>query len=280
MKTVQACLRLLAFVLFSFHTFAEAKVEAVIGQLAIPTNANLPTGLPETDASEIIISRFQYVISYNKERRAPNWVAWSLDNQNLGSASRTNIFYQDAELEKYLTSTTPDLHAVKPSEYNGSCYDRGHQIPSADRTDTPENNQATFLMSNMLPQTAYLNRIIWANLENYTRKVAKDGKKIFVIAGPIYDQDYGMIGPQNDIAVPSKNFKIIAIFAPGSKVPEQTISVIMPNTLEDGSLPSAGRCTTGETVRGASAMNAWMNYVVDVKDIERLSGIRFPLLSM
>ena len=189
-----------------------AKVETTLG-LPINQNPNLLLKVPLTDAPEIILSREQYILSYNKFRRSPNWVAWKLESTQIGKSGRSNNFETDNDLENYLIQSSAPTRAVGPSDYKNSCFDRGHQIPSADRTDSLSNNEATFLMSNMIPQTSYLNRIIWEHLERHSRDlVQKQHKKLFIIAGPLYDKELGNIGPQKDIPIPSKNFKIIFIF--------------------------------------------------------------------
>ncbi len=39
------------------------------------------------------------------------------------------------------------------NNYRGTGYDRGHFVPSGDRTNTPEQNTATFMLTNIIPQT-------------------------------------------------------------------------------------------------------------------------------
>lgn len=261
---------------------ANAKIEAVLGSIPLENNQNLAMMPPETDASEIIISRQQYVISYNKNRRSPNWTAWKLDLDQLGNSGRSNNFFQDVELENYLNESASKLHAVNPTEYRGSCFDRGHQVPSGDRTDTKENNQTTFLMSNMIPQTPYLNRVLWNHLESYTRSlVAKSGKKAYIISGPIYDEDFGNIGPNKDIPIPSKEFKVVIVMDANGSWDEpnsdtQIISVIMPNTLPNGAKQTVGNSTQNcrSTPVGLLDKTDWMKYQTTLSEVEKLSGFK------
>jgi len=266
-----------------------AKVEGIIGSLPVDKNPNLAISLPESENSEILISRDQFLLSYNKNRRAPNWVAWKLEQSQLGNSGRTNKFQLDTELENYLSQKGGSFHAVESTDYKNSCFDRGHQIPSGDRTDTKENNEATFVMSNMIPQTPYLNRVIWEHLEAYTRDlVQKEGKKVYVIAGPIYDIDYGTIGPKRDIPVPSKDFKIVIILNADQKASDinsntPMISVIMPNVLKDGQAPVAMTPNCGGSSTSASTSNAtigentedWKQYQTTLADIENKAKITF-----
>lgn len=270
-----------------FCDLALAKVEAVLGNVGLANNPNIAIRPPTTNESEIIISRNQYVISYNKIRRNPNWVAWRVDSTQLGNVGRSNNFVQDDELEKYLLKNNPKtVKAVGPTEYFGSCYDRGHQTPSADRSETAQDNEATFVMSNMLPQTPYLNRVVWMHLEHYTRElVRQDHKMVYVIAGPIYDQDFGKIGPHNDIQVPSKNFKVMVILDAGqtlADINDQTemISVVMPNLLEDGGRPDQDKealCKSSQEDLVGGRTDDWEKYKTTLSEVQRLSGVTlFP----
>lgn len=263
------------FILFSFILFTEsslAKIEAVLGSIPLKENSNL-VSLPRAPSKEVIISREQYVISYNKERRSPNWVAWKVDASNLGSAGRTNKFEQDSDLQHYLTQIPHAAPAVTPEDYRGSCFDRGHQAPSADRTSSVENNQSTFVMSNMLPQTPYLNRYLWEQLERYTRQLVSEGKTVYVITGPIYDQDFGAIGPRADIPVPSKLFKIVIV----QDGPQRSVfSVIMPNVLKTGEPPTNKEELCKDTASpGNTLTTEWRQYKSNISEIKKVTGLKF-----
>jgi endonuclease G len=260
---------------------AQAKVEAVVGPVAIDQNPNLGLALPQTSEPEILISRNQYVISYNRNRRAPNWVAWKLEDRDMGKVKRTNNFTKDPDLDQYLARMNEGT-AVDFNEYNGSCFERGHQIPSADRTDSTANNEETFMMSNMIPQTPYLNEVVWNHLEQYTRELVKNqGKKIYAIAGPVYDLDYGKVGPKKDIPVPSKDFKILIVLEAGQTPADinantQVIAALMPNTLANGVAPTPfSKGCAGFVPEGPGTPDDWKKYQSTVKDIERISGISF-----
>ncbi len=271
-------------VLFSFNEVVLAKVEMVLGPIDLRKNVNLYTNsLPKTDHPEIIISRPQYVISYNKEFRNPNWAAWKLEKKDIGNSGRAETFAPDDDLAKYLKSSNNAVKPVGESAYSGFCFDRGHQVPSADRSNTVHNNRETFLMSNVSPQTPYLNRGVWSRLEQYTRTVVQnENKKAYIISGPIYDQDFGKIGANNDIQVPSKHFKIIFLVNANLSAADinsntETIAVVMPNTNEDGSAPSVtSPCPLpANSLNTAGSINDWEEYKTTIADVEKLSGIIF-----
>lgn len=258
-----------------------AKVEATIGPLPLKDNFNLAMPIPQMNDSEIIISREEYVISYNKIRRAPNWVAWKLEAKDIGSVRRANAFSKDPDLDKYLIESGDRRSTVDGEEYSGSCFDRGHQVPSKDRTDNVHVNEETFLTSNVIPQTPYLNRVIWEHLEQRTRDmVQKEEKQVYVIAGPVYDEDFGAIGPKNDIAVPSKNFKIILSLNRNQNPRDilknsEKIAVLMPNVHQDGSKPIGRKRCARENFDAFGNANDWEEYKTTVSQIEKATGVRF-----
>jgi endonuclease G len=259
-----------------------AKVETVLGDVAVDQNPNLSGLLPSTSQPEILISRKQYLISFNKTTRTPNFAIWELDPSEIGKSGRTRTFSKDPDLENYFLQTDRSQHAVEPSEYDNSCFDRGHVVPSADRSDSPEDNAETFLMSNIVPQTPYLNRVLWEHLEKHTRDlVSNQNKRVYIIAGPIYDQTIGSIGPKQNIQVPSKEFKIIFLLdasSQPSKITRDTpsITVIMPNVDINGNLPSleSGQKACTPFMIQHEDMNDWTRYTSTIDEVEKLSGLQ------
>lgn len=261
--------------------------QVVLGDVPLNENPNILAPIKNMkNKSEIIISRKQYVLSYNKEYRNPNWVAWKLEMADMGSIARQKFFEIDADLERYLSIVFPNEKAVSASDYKGSCFDRGHQAPSADRDANDVDNKATFVMSNVVPQTAFLNRQTWAHLEQYTRNQVIAGKKAYVIAGTIYDEDFGKIGPELNIVVPSKNFKIIVFLRPEEELKDLNIStpiivVDIPNLTSKGTKPNEDQATLCSDYQVkflpaedlTSSMD-WKIYESSLAKVEQLSGFK------
>jgi len=65
----------------------------------------------------------------------------------------------------------PEIDTPSPKDYTKSGYDRGHILPSKDRSDTPEQNKAVFTMLNILPQSPPCNRGPWEKAERFEREV-------------------------------------------------------------------------------------------------------------
>ena len=267
---------------------------AVIGGLEISRNENVSLGYPHMTQgdAEVLISRKQYVLSWNKDRRVLNWSAWRLEAGDIGATGRSNNFEPDQDLKAYLAQTDAG-EPVDPLDFRGSCFDRGHQVPSGDRTAAVPDNQQTFLMSNMIPQTAYLNRVIWEHLEAYARSLVlqPSGGALYQFAGTVFSDHAAAIGPHQDIDVPTKNFKIIVQMPPSShaqarpSMPRVLAAVMMPNRTSKGTDPvedhsqacddaqSFGAPGPGDAVAGD-----WRQYEVSLEQIEAEAHIDFSFL--
>jgi endonuclease G, mitochondrial len=221
-------------------------------------NRNLLLGNPSSavhDPSQptnYLIERPQYALSYNRDRGIPNWVSWQLAPSDLGDAKRSNTFVADTTLPKGWYRVTLD-------DYTGSGYDRGHICPSADRTASQKDNEATFLLTNVLPQAPDNNRNTWENLESFSRELVGKGHVLYIIAGG--DGDNGTIA-KGKVAVPRYTWKIIVVMPKGesdvTRITADTpvIAVRVPNGLKD-------------------KLGDWDQYRVTVASIEAATGYHF-----
>ena len=222
-------------------------------------NRNLLLGNPSNAAPSLasidnyLMVKSQYVLSYNRKTHTANWVSWQLNRSWIGIADRQDNFRPDDALPAA-------WYKVRPNDYTGSGYDRGHIAPSADRTRNEADNSATFLMTNMMPQVPELNRGVWGDLEEYCRELVQQGKELYIVAGPMGRK--GSIGRKEKIAVPAKNWKVIVVLdrqglgMQGVTASTRTIAVMMPN---DSSVKGSG----------------WKSFRVSVKQVERETGLNF-----
>ncbi len=220
-------------------------------QLGNPSNATADTN----NHSHFLIQRSVLAEDYNDTLRQPNWVSWDLTTTDVGSSGRSSIFYQD-------TNLPTGFYQVKPTDYSGSGYDRGHMCPSADRTDTVANNDAVFFMSNIIPQTPDNNQGWWANLENDCRTIAAAGNELLITCGPS-----GFGTNRTDSAglvyIASNVWKIIVVVPNGSgsafsriTAATRVIAVNTPNTAGVRSTP-------------------WTNFLTSVNQIQTNTGYNF-----
>ncbi len=229
-------------------------------------NINLLMGNPSQatsspgNAENYLIARPQYALSYSKNKGIPNWVSWELNSTWLGDARRTGSFAPDQELP-------PNWEQIKPSEYTGSGFDRGHMTNSEDRSRSPEDNAQTFLMTNILPQSPDNNQGPWVQLENYSRQLVRAGKELFIISGGHGQGGIGKNGlkatvGQGKVLVPAVTWKVILVLdTPNSGVAgvnknTRTIAVIMPN-------------------KQGIKNDPWQQYQTSVQEVEKLTGYKF-----
>ncbi len=190
--------------------------------LLLGNPSNAATGNP----NNLLLARSQYVLAYNRDRGTANWASWQVSADWLGEAERQDNFRQDGGLPT-------GVYQVTPNDYRKTGYDRGHIVPSADRTRTVQDNAATFLMTNILPQAPDNNRGVWRELEEYTRDLVYQlDREVMVIAGGYGDR--GQLA-NGRITIPSRLWKIIVVLdqpgqgLAGVTAATQVIAVDMPN---------------------------------------------------
>lgn len=191
-----------------------------------------PTGANTTDSNNYILEnrvrgKSLFVTSYNNEKRRPNWVAYNINKNNIGSTGRQEDFRHDdslpANFNKQYSGTIKGLH-------------RGHNVPSGLFTADTEMNSATYVMSNISYQAPNVNAGAWKDLEHYLADTAKGnlfttGKNIDVISGNLgVDESKGTI---NGIQVPKVLWKVAIIREHGKPLEEaRSIVSVMVNDNE------------------------------------------------
>lgn len=241
-----------------------------------PSSVHLSLGEPidQTPADDHVLVHDEMVIGYSPYLNAANWVAWRTTPADFGSVPRYS--------GNFLVDTTlpPAFYRPTHADYTNSGFDRGHMVRSEERTATAEKNRATFVLSNILPQTGDLNRGPWYELERHVEVLVRSPgapMDAYMIAGAVWpsscathrarqvgDQcpDIGRSTvPAQRLAVPEATFKVVVLVPAGRPVTSgqrQTIAVLMPNT------------------RGILAAH-WQAYVTTVEELERRTG--YDLLS-
>lgn len=156
----------------------------------------LPSNIPS-----LYFSRTAYCLSYNKETRCPNWVAWNLTTDHTdGEWARSNDYREDYKV--------PAPRATN-EDYRGSSWSRGHMCPAGDCKWDANAMSETFLLSNMCPQDRNLNSGLWNRIEMDCRKWAQRYGSIYIVCGPLfYNKEHETIGV-NKVVVPEAFFKVI-----------------------------------------------------------------------
>ena len=181
-----------------------------------------PSNAGKANPDNWLIERSQYTLSYSQSRNVLNWASWRVDNRWLGQTDRQDNFRPDGGLPK-------GFYQATPGEYRRSGYDRGHMVPSGDRTDTAQDNSITFLMTNIFPQAGKNNRGPWRELEEYARdRIYQEGKALYIIGGL-----YGDKGKVGKVTVPGRVWKVIIVLDNiDDEITRRTeaIAVDMPNS--------------------------------------------------
>ena len=236
---------------------------------APPKNRNARWGLPGPAKADpqskdtYLIDRPQYVLSYSDKKKTANWVAWNLVKADIGRVAR-GAFEEDPDLPK-------GFARVQYNTYTGSGLDRGHLCPSADRSATEADNDTTFLMTNVVPQSPACNQTGWERLESYCRDLAREGKDLYVVAGPWGSggqtesgQKALTIGKRAPfVTVPAAVWKVVLVLpnraATPNKATARLIAVWMPND--------------------NTVTDDWPQYRVPAVEVEKKTGLKFfPLI--
>lgn len=189
-----------------------------------------------------------FMIGYSKNLRNPLWVTYKV-TQNRERFGKRPRFQPDWRR---------CLFPVSPQDFRSSGFDRGHMAPNymIGRRYGRSAQIETFLMTNISPQKASLNRKSWQRLE----EIAADhfSKKIpefWVVTGPIFDENPKTI-KDTSIAIPRAFYKIFIALATN---PEQTTPKVLAMIFPQEAKPNANL----------------LKFVSNVDEIERLTGLDF-----
>ncbi|MHB1950099.1 MAG: DNA/RNA non-specific endonuclease [Acidiferrobacteraceae bacterium] len=141
-----------------------------------PPAATLRDYAPTADCVE----RPYGLLSFDARTRSPRWVLEHLTPQSLAeNVTRGNhAFHPDPAIAK--------PWRVSPADYEGSRLDRGHLACAANHRAAQEEFDATFSMSNMMPQVPEVNEQVWSHLESAVRTIAEGATNTWVITAPAY----------------------------------------------------------------------------------------------
>lgn len=188
-------------------------------------------GLPAAD--QILYNR-HYVLGYSYYFRQAKW-ALEIVDPDKSDLERADNFRSDYRV--------PEKFRADKDVYEGSGFNRGHLVASANQLETEIQNSETFLLSNMCPQIPKFNSGIWKKLEKAVRHL-DSSKKVFetyVISGPLFyfDQEVVMMGDDDEriavtLPIPHAFFKSVLIEKNTGTI--NMYSFIIPNEKTNGNL--------------------------------------------
>ncbi|MGV0963851.1 MAG: DNA/RNA non-specific endonuclease [Polynucleobacter sp.] len=142
-----------------------------------------------------------FAIYYSPSDKKPIYTIEKLNGEQLQAPHprRTNQFYEEARL--------PFHERALLTDYRGSGYDRGHNVPAGDMTNERGMAQS-FSLANMMPQARQNNQGIWAKrVEEPTRMYVKRAQgDVYVFTGSVGNA--GSIG-KGKVTIPSHLYKLV-----------------------------------------------------------------------
>ncbi len=235
--------------------------------VAANDNDNLLCGNPSnatasiTNFNNYLINQKYYTESYSRDRCGPNWVCWHLGTADIGSTDRLNDFRADTKLPA-------GWYEAQNYSYKNTGFDKGHNCPSGDRTNSKDANSATFLMDNIVPQAPYNNQRTWEHLESFCRDQLKKGSEVYIMMGSYGTGGTGSKGyaksiDEGRINVPARIWKVVVVIPSGNQDLKR--------------INSKATLIAIDTPNENSINPNWMQYVCSVRDIEKKTG--YNLLS-
>lgn len=153
-----------------------------------------------------------YTFGWSQKDYVAVWVAYPLnDTYSNGSVIRDNAS---------VWALDPLLGNKSSAPFGGygGRYDRGHQLPFADRKCIMEAAKQTFYGTNMTPQDPELNQNTWASLESQVRSYASKSDTTYVVTGCIVkdSDEYTKDSNNNRMTVPTGYFKAVLKYSASS----------------------------------------------------------------
>lgn len=200
-----------------------------------------------------------YSYWFDGNNRYATWVAYPLYKDIAASnVSRTDEWAYDPKLPQWCQPT------LFKSWGTNSGYDRGHQLPSADRLHSTDANKSTFYFTNMVAQNSDFNQGIWGDLENRVRTWASNCDTLYVVTGAVLEttsnQGVSHIKDNEgkEVGVPKYMYKVLLRYS--------------KSNTENGGYSAIGFWMENKK-HSSNALTA--TNAKKIKDIEQLTGFNF-----
>lgn len=191
-----------------------------------------------------------FSVGYDDAERLPRWAAYRALPATHPQPDRPSRFRVDRRTQSQ----------VRTEVYAHSGYDRGHLAPNhiLAVAHGPEAQQASFLMTNVVPQLPGLNAGLWRDLEQrIARRYVRRYGEVWVACGPVLDPgaDIRRLGPpETPVRVPDAFWMVVAERTEAGAL--RVLAFLVPHReIWKDRNPSA--------------------YLVPVDQVERLTGLDF-----
>ena len=217
---------------------------------AAPSNQVFFAGAPERTGEPapkdiVTLNRGQFAIGWSPSLRHPVWAAYHVVKDARFDALKRPNFQKDRSV-----SSSPS-----PGDYARSGYDRGHVVPNRAIVTRygPDEQEKTFLMTNIAPQRPALNRGPWREMEQRITDLwtARYGE-IWVIVGAVSPAAGRKTLENTTIDVPDQYYMLVVA---QDDEGVRALAVMLPQTAEVDDFPVHG--------------------IVTVNELEAATGLRF-----
>ena len=211
---------------------------------------------------------------WDNDIHAQRWTCYNYNKSNKqdNNVGRAGSFMNDPDL----SSLYPGITEFDESPYSRSGYDRGHMLASDERQKSVAANKQTFYFTNMQPQYSQFNQNgAWKRMEEQVAKwtLATDRDTLFVTKG-------GTIEGGNVIEYIHGTSKVSAPKQGYIPVPKYFFVAFLKKTY-DTKTQSFSYHAFGywfehkDTVWHPSSTDNLGNYIVNIDDLEKKTGIDF-----
>ena len=217
---------------------------------AAPSNQVFFAGAPERTGEPapkdiVTLNRGQFAIGWSPSLRHPVWAAYHVVKDARFDALKRPNFQKDRSV-----SSSPS-----PGDYARSGYDRGHVVPNRAIVTRygPDEQEKTFLMTNIAPQRPALNRGPWREMEQRITDLwtARYGE-IWVIVGAVSPAAGRKTLENTTIDVPDQYYMLVVA---QDDEGVRALAVMLSQTAEVDDFPVHG--------------------IVTVNELEAATGLRF-----
>jgi endonuclease G, mitochondrial len=195
--------------------------------------------ISEPKSSGEIIAHRAFTLSYSEQHEQASWVYYSITPVQCAGSPKWP--------EKFREDTNVTTGSASNDDYQGSGYEKGHLCLAGSMQHDSVAYVETYYLSNISPQLPDFNGGVWVRLENKVRKWAEEYHKVWVVTGPIFQNNLDTIGP-NKVTVPGSFYKVVF------NGTDQMIGFIVPHRESDSTLDT---------------------FAVQVDKIEQQTGIDF-----
>jgi endonuclease G len=222
------------------YTFDEQAPEGMIFFAGAPLRVKDPA-----PNDIVLVTHNEFAVGWSPSLRHPVWAAYHVTPEVRHEDLERPNFQKDKNVKN-----SPNANA-----YARSGYDRGHMVPNHAIVSRygAEEQKLTFLMSNIAPQKANLNRGAWREIEHRIADLwTKKYGELWVIVGNVSSNKYRQTIGESKVNVP-ESFYMIIIAQNGDEV--RSLALLLKQETPYGIYPLAN--------------------IVTIQELEEISGLNF-----